>query len=556
MRLPQSLRTGYYQLARMTLRSALHTLAKIWFNGIFYSRTLVGRRPRQLEFTVQNPWPGDAKRGAELFRGEFCFAGHVETAPGALWRPRTAPAEWLAELHGFGWLADLHAVGGEAARARARELIESWIESESRWRPVSWRPDVTAARLINWLSHAEFLFAGVEGPEAARWLDHVARQGRHLRRLAPLLDSGFDRMLVIKALIYAGICLPSEARRLARWIEALSFEIGLQVAGDGGHVSRSPAVHFALFRHFVDLKMTLREARTEVPVALQNAIDRMAPMVRFHRHGDGGLCLFNDSNEGENWLIDIVLTQAEARGKPLDSAPHTGFERIAINRTLVVMDAGAVAPPGSDRHAHAGALSFEMSVGKHRMIVNCGAHAGAHQDWKAVQRTTAAHSTVTIDDINSAELLRRAIVGARPRGVGATRRDSDGNVWIDGEIDSYAGFSGLVHRRRLYLAANGGDLRGEDSLSGAGRRKFAVRFHLHPTVTASLAQDGESVLLRLGDGDGWRFRASGGATGLQESVYLGLEGETRRTEQIVVSGAALDGEALVKWAITRTANPS
>ena len=540
----------------MTSRSALHALAKVWFNGFFYPRTLAGRRPRQLEFTAQNPWPGDAKRGAELFRGEFCFAGHVETAPGALWRPRTAPVEWLAELHSFGWLADLHAVGGEAARSRARDLIESWIESESRWRSVTWRPDVTAARLINWLSHAEFLFAGIEGPEAARWLDHVARQGRHLRRLAPLLDSGFDRILVIKALIYAGTCLPSGTRRLVRWMEALSSEIELQVAGDGGHNSRSPAVHFMLFRHLVDLRIMLREARTEAPVSLQNAIDRMAPMVRFHRHGDGGMCLFNDTNEGENWLIDIVLTEAEARGKPLDSAPHTGFERIAINRTLVLMDSGAVAPPGSDRHAHAGTLSFEMSVGKHRMIVNCGAHVGAHPDWRAVQRTTAAHSTVTIDDINSAELLPCAIVGIRPLGVSATRRDSDGNVWIDSEIDGYAGFSGMIHRRRLFLAANGGDLRGEDSLVGAGQRKFAVRFHLHPTVTASLAQDGGSVLLRLGDGDGWRFRASGGATGLQESVYLGFGGETRRTNQIVVSGAALDGEALVKWAITQTSNPS
>jgi uncharacterized heparinase superfamily protein len=331
----------------------------------------------------------------------------------------------------------------------------------------------------------------------------------------------------------------------------LAAEIEQQIAPDGGHLSRSPAVHFMVFRQLVDLRIALREARAEVPVALQNAIDRMAPMVRFYRHGDGGLCLFNDTNEGENWLIDVVLTQAEARGKPLDSAPHTGFERIAINRTLVVMDAGPIAPSGPDRHAHAGALSFEMSVGKHRMIVNCGAHAGAHRDWKAVQRTTAVHSTITIDDINSAELLPGAMVGARPRLVAAERRESDGNVWVDGEIDGYAGFSRLVHRRRIYLSANGGDLRGEDSLAGAGQRKFAVRFHLHPTVTASLAQDGDSVLLRLGDGGGWRFRASGGATGLQESVYLGLGGETRRTEQIVVSGAALDGEALVKWAITR-----
>jgi uncharacterized heparinase superfamily protein len=554
MRLPQPIRLAGYRMARITPRSLLHAIARVWFNGLFYYRTLAGRRPRQLTFTALNPWPGDAKRGAELLRGEFCFAGHVETAPGALWRPRTAPTEWLTSLHSFEWLADLHAVGSDAARARARELIESWIETESRWRPIAWRPDVVAERLINWLGHAEFLFAGAEGELATRWLDHVARQGRHLRRLAPLLDPGVERLLVAKALIYAGICLQIEAKRLAKWMAMLAAEIDAQVAGDGGHISRSPAVHFAVFRQLVDLRIALREARAEIPVELQNAIDRMAPMVRFYRHGDGGLALFNDTNEGENWLIDVVLTQAEARGKPLETAPHTGYERIAINRTLVLMDTGPIPPAGADSHAHAGALSFEMSVGKHRMVVNCGAHAGAHRDWKAVQRTTAAHSTLTIDDINSAELLPGAIVGARPRLVGAQRRDSDGNVWIDGEIVGYAGFSRLVHRRRLYLAANGGDLRGEDSVEGAGRRKFAVRFHLHPTVTASLAQDGESVLLRLGDGVGWRFRASGGATGLQESVYLGIGGETRRTEQIVVSSAALDGAAQVKWAFTRMAD--
>ena len=255
MRLPQPIRTLYYRLARTTARSMLHAVAKGWFNGVFYHRTLSGRKPRQLEFSAQNPWPGDAKRGAELFRGEFCFAGHVETAPDALWRPKTAPDEWIAALHGFDWLADLHAVGGEAARARARELVESWIKTESRWRARTWRPDVTAARLINWLGHAEFLFAGTEGELAARWLDHVARQGRHLRRVAPLLDSGFERLLVIKALIYAGICLPSEARRLAKWMALLTTEIELQIAHDGGHVSRSPAVHFAVFRHLVDLRI-------------------------------------------------------------------------------------------------------------------------------------------------------------------------------------------------------------------------------------------------------------------------------------------------------------
>jgi uncharacterized heparinase superfamily protein len=78
-----------------------------------------------------------------------------------------------------------------------------------------------------------------------------------------------------------------------------------------------------------------------------------------------------------------------------------------------------------------------------------------------------------------------------------------------------------------------------------------VRFHLHPAVKASLVQQGSTVLLRLASGGGWRLRASGGTMSLQESVYLGASGEARRTSQIVIAGAAPDGQGQVKWALSR-----
>ena len=82
--------------------------------------------------------------------------------------------------------------------------------------------------------------------------------------------------------------------------------------------------------------------------------------------------------------------------------------------------------------------------------------------------------------------------------------------------DGYRSLYGIIHRRRLWLSADGGDLRGEDMFTGPeGRpvtvpdRRFIVRFHLHPTVKATLAQSGQAVLMRLPSGRGWRLRASG-----------------------------------------------
>ena len=101
------------------------------------------------------------------------------------------------------------------------------------------------------------------------------------------------------------------------------------------------------------------------------------------------------------------------------------------------------------------------------------------------------------------------------------------------------------------MSASGTDVRGEDTLEGEGDHKFTIRFHLHPSVKASMVKDGASVLLRLPDKSGWRMRCSGGVASLQESIYLGDGHEARRTEQIVISGASTRGSAQVKWALSR-----
>jgi uncharacterized heparinase superfamily protein len=108
-----------------------------------------------------------------------------------------------------------------------------------------------------------------------------------------------------------------------------------------------------------------------------------------------------------------------------------------------------------------------------------------------------------------------------------------------------------VHRRRLYLAETGDDLRGEDIVEmqeqGAKPPGFVLRFHLHPGVTASLQEDDQAVLLRLPSGQGWRMRANGARASLEESLYLG--GEQRRNRQIVLTAEA--GQDTVQWALGR-----
>ncbi|MCH7928986.1 MAG: heparinase II/III family protein [Proteobacteria bacterium] len=536
--------------ARRTLDRAREALQGAFYGTALYRVSLRGRQPQALMFGPTCPWPGDAAHGAALTRGEYRFAGQLVSAGTPPWRAQGADKMWLEEMHGFAWLHDLQAAGGPEARAAVGGAVGDWIDRCAGWHPLAWRPDVLGRRLVSWLSHHTLILGEADRGAAGRVLASLAEQARHLTRVAASGVDGAGRIAAIKGLLFTAICLPGDERRLAHALRLLEHELGRQVLADGCHVSRSPSAHLRAFRDLVEARALLVAVRQPIPEALQNAVDRMAPILRFFRHGDGGLALFNDSCEESPALIDVALGLGEALGQPPASAPHSGFERLCAQRTLVLVDVGAP-PPLADAHAHAGPLSFEMSVGNERMVVNCGAHAGGDASWRAAQRATAAHSTVTVDDTNAFEILDDGSLGRRPGRVDCTRLEDEGNIWIDASHDGYAKPFGLVHRRRLYLAADGDNLRGEDSLSGRGGKSFAVRFHLHPAVRASLVGEGAGALIRLASGTGWRLRASGAAIHIAESVYLGRGGEVNRSDQIVLSGPLRGGVVKVKWSLGR-----
>ena len=122
--------------------------------------------------------------------------------------------------------------------------------------------------------------------------------------------------------------------------------------------------------------------------------------------------------------------------------------------------------------------------------------------------------------------------------------------------DGYAERYGILHERTISLSADGTRLEGEDVFRPAdggeqvqtSRDKYAMRFHLHPTVKATRLSDGHGVMLMAPDKDVWTFSVREGRVELEDSVYLaGAEGP-RRTMQIVVYGHARHAPRVV-WSL-------
>ena len=534
-------------------------------NLVYQSRLFAapsGPVPERLRLVPTDPWPGNATVGGFILDGEFIIAG-IRLAQGeSPWQAALSSERQVRLLHGFDWLADLRAVGSDAARARARELVLSWCENCGRWAPISWRPDVLGARLANWMAGFGFFSVGADVSFHQTFLASLAAQTGHLLRAANDPPEDGRRFDAIRAMIYAGVCLAGHEAALNTGLAILERECARQILADGGHIERNPSRQLRVLARLIDIRGVLMSGRLEVPETVQGAIDRMTPMLRGYRLGDGKLARFNGGGDDDAALVGAVIALAAHRGRAIASAPHTGYQRLAAGRTVLLADTGGPPPAPFARTAHAGMLSFEMTVGRHPLVVNCGTDGAGDAAWMRAMRATAAHSGLAVGDSNSlvfaADGAADGVIAGAPLTVTVVRREADGNIWIEASHDGYGRTFGLLHQRRLFLAADGGDLRGEDVLSavggpggkGKGKGKaFTVRFHLHPRVSASLVADGGAVLLRPPGPKGWRFVATGGRLALEESVYLGDAGHRRRCEQITITGTTEERITTVKWAL-------
>lgn len=529
----------------------LGDLTRITALNPFAGMTMAQRVPDRLRVVPPDPWAGDAQRGRDMIAGSFRFAGQSIEREHLSWAPAQAKPEWLAELHGFEWLRDLRSVGGDRARRMAREMVTYWMEHHDK-RPggLPFRADVTGVRIAAWISFHDFFCASADDGFRHAWFASLVKQARQLARSLPGSLSGIPLMRALKGLAYSGLALDDGEERLEQAFRLILREIKVQVLPDGGHVSRSPQATFEFLQCLVDLRTALSAARLDMPEELQHAIDRLAPAVKFFRHGDGAFCQFNGGQEGNPYICDATLMHSGARGRAMKSLPHSGYEKIQMGRAGLIMDVGL--PPALAKYndrAHAGLLSFEYGFGKDRVIVNCGSSAIAGR-WRDLLRATAAHSTLVLDNRNVLQFDDNGQLTTRPE-ITASRHEDHAVARIDAAHTGYMPRYGMTHRRSVQLMDNGETLCGTDVLNGKAGVAFALRFHLHPFIQASLIQDGAEVLLRARSGIGWRFSATGASLAIEDSVYAG-EGETpRRALQVVLAGMTTGPETAVRWQMRR-----
>jgi uncharacterized heparinase superfamily protein len=524
-----------------------------------------GRTDRIL-IAPQDLRTADPTRAAEIYGGRFAFAGKVVLCDRRSPFETLPPSdEWAVVLLSFSWLRHLRAADSAITRANARALIDNWMNLQGSFHPLGWRLDILTRRILCWLSQAPFVLQDADPRFYRRFIRSLSRQVRYLRRSIKQSRDGLPYLQAIIALNTASLCMQAQGRSLRSNARRLIDELNVQILPDGGHSSRNPSALIEILADLLPLRQLFFARNLQPPQSLNNAIDRMMPMLRFFRHGDGNFAQFNGTGATPVDLLATVLAYDDARGAPLSNAPHSGYQRLAAGQTALIIDTGKPPPVTVSQEAHAGCLSFEMCWKQQRLIVNCGLPNVNRETWRQVARATPAHSTATLNERSSCEFLasgpvKRLLSGipivAGPRHVPVKREERDGEAILSASHDGYLADCGLIHTRLLRLSTEGRALDCEDTFAPPESRsiparagdEYAVRLHLHPAIKASRLSDGRGVILLLPDKDVWTFGTFADAVQLEESVFLSSTEGPRRTVQIVIYGHARTTPT-VRWTL-------
>ncbi len=402
------------------------------------------------------------------------------------WSDAGIPRLWLYNLHYF----DCPDSG----------LMQRWIRENPVGSKPGWEPYPLSLRIVNWIKYA------LNGHRLERaTLDHLALQAEYLLRSVEYHILANHLFANAKALTTAGMffCGPAPGRWLKTGLGIISEQIPEQILADGGHFERSPMYHALVLEDLLDLinmSCVFPHLCGDTAGCWAEVAGRMLGWLANMTHPDGEHSFFNDAAFG----ISPRYTELVAYARSLDIAPHSialgasGYVRLEVPDAVLLFDAAPVGPDYQPGHAHADTLSFELSAGRRRLLVNSGTSTYEPGKRRSEERATAAHNTVRIDGLNSTEVWSSFRVARRARPFDV---QTDGHTWAEAAHDGYLHLADpAVHRRRIELHPKCAVI--TDDIGASRKHRVELFFHVHPGAPVRIELDGR--LSRTSERTTWR----------------------------------------------------
>jgi len=504
-------------------------------------------------------WTTSARRRQRLLDSDtFIFLNQKGRLSELGWDMSELPKLWRYHQHYF---EDLSAFGSHARSEWHVALILNWTKGNKPGLGTGWEPYPTSLRIVNWV---KWQLSGHTLPHVC--LQSLAVQTRWLAQKIEWHILGNHLFANAKALVFAGLFFEGlEAQRwLDEGLDLINQQIREQILPDGGNFERSPMYHTIFLEDILDL-INLSETYPGIVEKGQfyqwcTTSIKMLNWLESMCHPDGEIAFFNDASIGiaptpeeikaYSSRLGFFETNSENSSKypVVTQFADSGYLRLSVKNAVALLDVAPIGPDYLPGHAHADTLSFELSLFDERIFVNGGTSEYGNGVVRQIERGTASHNTVQVNDENSSEVWSSFRVARRAYPFGLKIEQDKESVSVSCSHDGYTRLPGQpVHNRKWVFSS--GRLVVLDRIKGKFTSSIA-RFHINPSIQIT-NEHTFGVTLRLPNcGNEVTVLVLKGMASIENSYYSPEFGVRLETKCLVVRfDSAEDIAVEISWSV-------
>ena len=422
-------------------------------------------------------WKGNLYSHQSIFNNESALFLNkkVDITSNLIWNDDSQNKLWLYNLH---YMDDLNSIGSNLRSSQQLEFVRRWIEENPAVIGNGWEPYPLSLRLVNLIKW--FWSSGIDDFEVYQ---SIAQQADALRQQPEYHIQANHLFANAKALVFCGSFLNNKLGHdcLELGLSILNKEIPVQFLDDGAHYELSPMYHSVMLWDMLELyELSILVEKLNIYsenwlLTCMKGLDWLESMC----HPDEQICFFNDAAfciAADPVLIKEYAFKLGIVGNNLkDFTVHnveSGYTKVYDNGASLFFNHAEISPNFQPGHAHADSLSFELSLGEKRVLVNSGTSTYVNDSTRDYERSTSAHNTVVVDNKNSTEVWGGFRVARRAKIFSVNHKNQDVTAMC-------RHVNGALHCRSISLN-NGVFI--SDTITHKGGELYAF-FHFHPDCT-------------------------------------------------------------------------
>jgi len=525
----------------------------IYFKSSFYNKKLISSIPDRIFYTP-SPY-----LSASLTTMNNDFYNVVEVSPELLWKKNSINKLEFENLHSFLWLAKLDR---KNTKSITKKIINSWIDNFFNYSPDVWKMEIVAKRIIAWSSNIDLTLENSNKVYKEKFFLSSIKQSNFLLKNFSNLQNETSKIICCSAIILSGIMFGEKYINYKIGIKELEKIVKNYFDESGFPKSRNPEEVFICLKYLILIREWFKEAQKIIPDFLNEIIIKCGNCYKVLSCENKQFPLFNGATEINHKEYDIFLKNLKYKFHDKNSEV-ADLIKIKKKKFEFFIDFGNPPPNNYARSYQAGCLSFELISGKQKIICNSGYGKYLLPKFSKLSRSTAAHSTLYINDTSSCIFQKnkfiRKVYGntlIKTHKIINKEYSEDKNFYT--LIASHNGYEkkfGYIHTRSIVIPKNEEKIFGEDKLIKAKKYSdslwYSIRFHIYPNIKIVKTKAGNSILISLPNGEGWVLKSDTNNLDIEKSIFFGNKNKILNNESISIYGDILEDTVSIKWEIEK-----